>query len=477
MRGRRNEPTAIRRWVRAWAALAVLLGSLGLGARGARSQEVGTETLTIYGAVCPAGYAGEAFFEDCYETPAAGAAYVVEAEDREGRLPVEGDGAVADGDGFVAFEDLAVLGPGPVTVRADLDPPGATIGRARCTAQDGRDVPVTLPAETVEAFGTAVSFQVAPGDDLRCDLYFVPPPGADGGDAPTPTEDAIPTEAPASPTGEAEPADSGQGDLAALTIQRRVCPPGFVGPDLRAGCGDPVEDAGVELSLGGAETRLALTDETGAVAFADLTPGAYFVGDDRPGGDFTRRVVRCSPEGADGVPFPAGLGTILLAAGDAVVCEWYITNPGMSNPDPSATPAPTPTSPPALPEGTTLTIASWACPEDLTSPDYAAACEQTPGAGFGFRGVAGQLDEVRADDEGIVRFDLAGLPQGGVTIATSGSADDPWSTAGVVGCEVGGRALPVSPSDNLSTYSMVSVQVAPGDEVRCAWYHVPVPRG
>jgi hypothetical protein len=447
---------------------------LGPGPWGAAAQEVGTETLTVYGAVCSPGYAGEAFFEDCYGTPAAGAVYVVEADGREGRLPAEGDGAVADGAGFVAFEDLAVLGPGPVTVRADLDPPGAAIARARCTAGDGRDVPVTLPAETVEAFGNPVAFEVAPGDDLRCDVYFVPPTGADGGDLPA--GDDSPTEAPAAPTGEAEPADGGGGDLAALTIQRRVCPPGFFGPDLRAGCGDPADDAGVEISLGGAEARSALTDDSGTVVFLDLAPGAYFVGDDRPGGDFTKRNVRCSPAGDDGAPFPAGLGTIILAAGDAVVCEWYITNPDLGNPDPAAVPAPTPTSPPALPEGTTLTIASWECPEDLTSPDYVAACEETPGVGFGFRGVAGQFDEVRADDEGIVRFDLAGLPQDGVVIATTGADDGRSSMANVVGCAVGGEAIDVSPLDTLSTFSMVFIPVAPGDEVRCDWYHVAVPR-
>lgn len=136
----------------------------------------GTETLTVYGALCPMDYAGDDYFADCYETPAAGAQYNVRALGTSGQLPSGGGFASAGADGTIAFTDLSVLVPGPVRLHAiappGVGPGGFTVPAARCTANDDRDVPISLVES--RAVGQLISFEVQPGDDLRCDVYFVP---------------------------------------------------------------------------------------------------------------------------------------------------------------------------------------------------------------------------------------------------------------------------------------------------------------
>lgn len=138
------------------------------------AREPGTESVTIYGAVCPADYAGDDYFGDCYDRPAAGAGYTLAVG--ETRVPATGV-AVAGDDGLVAPTDSGATTPGTVILQAIA--PDAVVGSggfkvpaAACTASDGRAVALT-PRES-GGVGQLFAFDLRAGDDLRCDVYFVP---------------------------------------------------------------------------------------------------------------------------------------------------------------------------------------------------------------------------------------------------------------------------------------------------------------
>ena len=140
----------------------------------AEAEESGSETVTIYGAVCPTDYAGEDYFDDCYDTPAAGAGYTLAIGGI--RIPASGL-AVAGEDGLIAPSDSGGMTSGVVILQAIA--PDAVIGSggfqvpaAACTADDGQTVALT-PQES-QGVGQLFAFDLRAGDDLRCDVYFVP---------------------------------------------------------------------------------------------------------------------------------------------------------------------------------------------------------------------------------------------------------------------------------------------------------------
>ncbi len=139
-----------------------------------RAGEPGTETITIYGAICPVNYAGEDYFGDCYDTPAVGAGYTLAVG--ETRIPESGV-AVAGSDGLIDPLDPGGAAPGTVILQAIA--PNDVVGSggfaapaAACTSSDGRDV--SLAPQDSEAGGQLFALDLLAGEDLRCDVYFVP---------------------------------------------------------------------------------------------------------------------------------------------------------------------------------------------------------------------------------------------------------------------------------------------------------------
>jgi hypothetical protein len=165
----------------------------------------------------------------------------------------------------------------------------------------------------------------------------------------------------------------------------------------------------------------------------------------------------------------------MLAAGDHVVCDWYITNPDMSGTsDGAQEPGPTPTMRPPLPDGIMLTVSAWICPENYVNDDYAAACRQHPGEGFRyFAGHVGYLNAIAAGPNGTVQFDLSGLPTATEIVSTLPPDGSRQYYASIVDCHAGDSRLEVRPLDTLAGYSMVAVPVSPGDQIHCDWYNVP----
>lgn len=182
-----------------------MVGALVLGADGAdpaSGQDPGTETLTIYGAVCPVDYEGEQFFADCFATPAAGASYQVRNTQTGEMRPPTGGFAAADAAGFVAFEDLSGLAPGTIQILAMAAdevavPGGYTVPAVACTANEERPVAVALLDTGFT--GRIVEVEVQAGDDLRCDVYYVPLSLQDSDDQAPPDDETPATEATTAP--------------------------------------------------------------------------------------------------------------------------------------------------------------------------------------------------------------------------------------------------------------------------------------
>ena len=174
----------------AWRRLGYVVAmALVLGARAAEpvsAEEPGTETLTVYGAVCPVDYAGDRFFEDCYAAPAVGASYQVRNTETGERRPSGGGFATANDAGLVAFEDLSGLAPGTIQILAEAPdevaiPGGYTVPTVACTAGGDRTVDVAILESGFT--GRIVELEVQAGTDLRCAVYFVPVSLQESGDS------------------------------------------------------------------------------------------------------------------------------------------------------------------------------------------------------------------------------------------------------------------------------------------------------
>ena len=144
---------------------------------------------------------------------------------------------------------------------------------------------------------------------------------------------------------------------ATLTIHNRSCPVEFPGPDFFGEChDDPI--AGMTFVVAGPETREGTTDANGNVTFGGLIPGTYDVTGGPPG-DFVRNTIFCAPADALGTrrPFTQTSNVSIqlpLAAGEAVICDWYSVPENVRGeplPAPTATPRPAP----PLPTATTAT--------------------------------------------------------------------------------------------------------------------------
>lgn len=189
-------------WALAVRAVAVLFVTGVLAAEPERAHGQETGTLTIYGAVCPVDYQGDRFVEDCSATPAAGASYQVRNTETNALLPSGGGFATANDEGIVVFADLGNLAPGTIQILAMAPdemvvPGGYTAPAVTCTAGGRRGVDVAL---IESAFTGRIVELGAQGEDLRCDVYFVPLSLVSNGEATTPAEttgtDAAATPAP-----------------------------------------------------------------------------------------------------------------------------------------------------------------------------------------------------------------------------------------------------------------------------------------
>ena len=168
--------------------LVLPLGAFTMFPPAASSQTEGS--LTIYNAACPPGYDGDRHFEDCFDNPVAGTEFTVSETKADFFAS-----ATTDASGFATLPlpteilagDVAVARSPAVEV-FDGEPPFVVV----CTRDDGAEaVDVRYSQVQLDPGGDAFLAEVAaaPGDQIRCDWYDIPP--VDDGDDTAPPPSAI----------------------------------------------------------------------------------------------------------------------------------------------------------------------------------------------------------------------------------------------------------------------------------------------
>jgi hypothetical protein len=130
------------------------------------AQEEG-QTLTLYAAVCPIDYAGDAFFADCYDNPGEGFGFDPRISEATVDRPT-----LTDETGYVNF-DITDWTPGTIAVPAygPEDDFYDDIAAVYCVAGGEQLVTSFLDADAAEPI---IAIEVPTTENVQCDLYFVP---------------------------------------------------------------------------------------------------------------------------------------------------------------------------------------------------------------------------------------------------------------------------------------------------------------
>jgi hypothetical protein len=291
---RRIDVKAIKATGRLIPALALLLVASGVGAVVApRAGAVIGGYVEVHEVICPPGYDGDSFFEDCHGS-------------RRPDVPMiatgPGDQVFEDStnaEGVVTFGDF--LTPGTVTV-AESEPTGDFAAYVVYCSRVDNQQPV--PFEYRGNGRAAVAFEmpahvIAAGTGIVCDWYNIPA---------------------------AEPAGT------SLAIHKSACPAGTTANYFER-CHEHGL-TGVDFVLDGPERRNGTTaGHLGAVRWDGLPGGTYTIAETRMSGAFADYVVYCSrADTGDAVPFEYrgdGRAAIQLdlPADTLIVCDWYNVPP------------------------------------------------------------------------------------------------------------------------------------------------------
>ena len=275
------------------AALATFAGSR------AQAQENGQASITIYTAICPAGFSGDDLFGACYDNPGADITYELTASGA-----TESVAATSDANGFAAFEGLTV--EGQYVLQNTL--PGDFVDLVARCSEDGADFPLT-PGEH---FGQYL-LNLTTDNDIRCDFYVI---------------------------GE----DQNGGEAASITIYKATCPAGYTGDNFFEDCYDNAT-AGVRffLNVGGEGALDATTDANGFAAFEGLVGGGTVILGEN---EFDEFFVLCSKGGENfPIEYLDSAIQLELTPDDDIRCDWYnIPAAGGETPTVAPTQAPKPTS-------------------------------------------------------------------------------------------------------------------------------------
>lgn len=203
----------------ALVAGSLLLTSVAVAAPSeAAAQEQDRASITIYASVCPTGYQGDAFGDDCYPNPAGGGLTFTLTNLATGERFAGTTGA----DGFAAIEGIAAGG----SYRLTDDLPDATSAAAVICSKDGAPFPVA-------SLGAGTELDLTTDDDLRCDWSVIPlaspatpsaarPGGPDGPSFPVYVLDCaapVPEPVPIPPTDAFPPAGCEPGGGVAVIVE------------------------------------------------------------------------------------------------------------------------------------------------------------------------------------------------------------------------------------------------------------------
>jgi hypothetical protein len=114
-------------------------------------------------------------------------------------------------------------------------------------------------------------------------------------------------------------------ESASVTISASLCPIAYAGGNDLVDCAAPASGAGFSLMSDDAATATVVANQDGDVSFTGIEPGNYTLSAERPA-DFAASRVRCRNASADALAarIVTNQVAIVLAAGDAVECTWYL---------------------------------------------------------------------------------------------------------------------------------------------------------
>ncbi|HEV2108872.1 MAG TPA: hypothetical protein VGR16_11460, partial [Thermomicrobiales bacterium] len=134
-------------------------------------------SVTIYKAVCPAGYMDDTYFDDCYDSSEAGIEFAV--SNIKSDFSANG---TTDANGFISFQlpdelagdliNISEVSP-PVEVPGGTEPPFVVY----CTRNGGQPVDFHYGLIQLDPGGDAYDVEIngiAQGDQIRCDWYNIP---------------------------------------------------------------------------------------------------------------------------------------------------------------------------------------------------------------------------------------------------------------------------------------------------------------
>lgn len=133
-------------------------------------------SVTIYNALCPVGYQGVNYFDDCYQTPLPGIDFTFQAAGSS-----SGVNSTTNANGFVAFEGISIDGN---YVISESIPGEFNRFVVFCSANDV-PFPFSYPENT-----NGILLALTTADDVRCDWYNIPEDLR--GDAPPPAKPSGP---------------------------------------------------------------------------------------------------------------------------------------------------------------------------------------------------------------------------------------------------------------------------------------------
>ena len=298
-------------WGRITGGLVLLLAAISASFATPAAAQSGESSIEIHNRVCPPGYAGGNFYEDCHATPSEAGLPFTFASGATYERATNAEGNVG----------LANLPEGSYTITGV--PPAELVDRvvycAVGTAETSNQSPIDITY-----VNSGIQLYLPEDTNVICDWYNVPAGEQDAAtETTTATETETVTETATETATATEAAETTNGSI---EVHNRICLPESADRNAFDACHDNVPESEVPFTFAGPVTHEGVTNPEGDVGFANLPEGTYAITGNADGD----RYVYCSVGTAEtsnespvAVEYIGGGIQIYLPADTNVICDWY----------------------------------------------------------------------------------------------------------------------------------------------------------